>query len=97
MVRQLTLHPELSEVGRARQFLREIGECTGLPRERVFDVTVACSEALANAIEHSESKGQTRLKTLVYSDRLEVQIEGPGEFHPPSSGRERSHRGLGLP
>jgi PAS domain S-box-containing protein len=96
-VRQVTLQPHLAEVARARQFLREIAETSGLPQERVFDVTVACSEALANAVEHSASKGQTRLKTLLYSDRLEVQVEGPGEFHPPNSGRDRSHRGLGLP
>jgi PAS domain S-box-containing protein len=96
-VRQITLQPDLSEVGRAREFLREIGEALELPPSRLFDMTVACSEALANAIEHSVSKGQARLKAAVFSDRLEVQVEGPGEFHPPSSCRDRSHRGLGLP
>jgi serine/threonine-protein kinase RsbW len=97
VVRQLTLQPHLSEVGRARRLLRDIGECGGLSKDRVFDVTVACSEALANAIEHGASQEETRLTASLYPDRLEVQVEGSGEFRPPSCTHARSHRGLGLP
>ena len=36
--------------------------------------------------------------TMLYPDRLEVQVSGPGEFQAPNrSSRERRSRGLGLP
>lgn len=75
VVRHLLLQPDLTEVGRARQFLRDVAWSCGLSADRVFDVTVACSEALANAIEHDVSRSRSTLKTLVYPDRLEVQID----------------------
>jgi PAS domain S-box-containing protein len=34
---------------------------------------------------------------LLHPDRLEVQVEGPGEFQLPAALEERPHRGLGLP
>jgi PAS domain S-box-containing protein len=38
------------------------------------------------------------VEALTYPDRLEVKIEGPGQFELPAvAARERVHRGLGLP
>ncbi len=97
LVRSIVLAPDLAEVSRARQFLREVGTEAGLLAERVFDLTVASSEAIANAIQHALTKDQVEVTTLLYPDRLEVQVEGPGAFQPPSMSEERSNRGLGLP
>jgi PAS domain S-box-containing protein len=95
--RGLALAPDLAEVSRGRYFLAELARDTGFSEERTFDITVACSEAIANAIEHSPIKGEVIVRTLLYHDRLEVEIEGPGEFQAPDRLKERSSRGLGLP
>ncbi len=97
VVRSLSLAPDLAEVSRARQFLRAVGTEAGLLPDRVFDLTVASSEAVANAIQHARTKDQVEVTALLYPDRLEVQVEGPGAFQPPSMLEERSSRGLGLP
>jgi PAS domain-containing protein len=94
----LLLGPELSELARARQFVADFAGRAGFPDARVFDITVAVSEAAANAIEHAPVKGEVMITTLLHADRLEIQVEGPGQFQAPhrlASGH--SHRGLGLP
>jgi PAS domain S-box-containing protein len=93
----LVLAPDLREVSRARRFLDQVSAEGGFDDPKRFDIQVACSEAIANAIEHSTEKGEVMITASLHPDRLEVQIEGPGEFQPPSSSRDRSHRGLGLP
>jgi PAS domain S-box-containing protein len=70
----------------------------GFPEERRFDIQVATSEACANAIEHSPPESEVVLDVLIYQDRLEIRVEGPGQFELPAmAARERAHRGLGLP
>ena len=63
----------------------------------MFDITVACSEAMANAIEHSPVKGEVQVRTVLWPDRLEVEVQGPGEFQAPDRLKKRESRGLGLP
>lgn len=93
----LVLAPDLSEAARARQLLKDVAGDAGFSGERVFDITVAVSEAAANAIEHAPVKGRVEVTSILYRDRLEVRIEGPGEFQTPDRLGERIHRGLGLP
>lgn len=77
--------------------IRELAPTLGFPSERVFDISVAVSEAVANAIEHAPQSGEVRVEAEVHPDRLEVHVGGPGEFRLPESERDREHRGLGLP
>ena len=93
----MDLRPDLAEVSRGRRFLAGVAEEAGFSAERVFDIMVACSEAMANAIEHSPVKGEVSIRAITYPDRLEVEIEGPGEFQAPDRLKERGNRGLGLP
>ena len=94
----LTLCVDLSEVARARQLVSEVGADAGFCEEKCFDMQVACSEACANAIEHSPSGAVVEVEILLYHDRLEVKVEGPGPFELPAvAARDRTHRGLGLP
>ncbi len=93
----LTISPDLAEVATARRFIATIASGAGFSEERVFDIAVACSEAVANAVEHSPTKGEVQVRVALYADRLEVEIEGPGEFQAPDRMKERRHRGLGLP
>ena len=74
-----------------------MGEEAGFPEPRVFDMTLVTSEAAANAVEHAPVKGHVEVRTLLYPDRLEIQVEGAGEFQTPDRLKERHNRGLGLP
>ena len=96
--RTLTLSADLEEVGRARRFVEALAGEAGFGDERRFDIVLAASEACANAIEHSPAGSQVVLTATVRRDRLELEVEGPGEFQLPNhASRERAHRGLGLP
>ncbi len=93
----LVLEPDLAQVAKARTFVAGVAAEGGFDEARIFDITVACSEAAANAIEHAPVKGRVRVSVALHEDRLEITVEGPGEFQAPASLRERSNRGLGLP
>ena len=93
----LRLLPNLSEVSRARDFLREVAAHAGFTAERIFDIAVATSEACANAIEHTGAQEEVIVQTGLFRDRLEVHVLAPGEFRLPTTDAERRHRGLGLP
>ena len=96
--RSLPLTPHLSETSRARQFVQKSAQEAGFSDERCFDIQVACSEACANAIEHSPPSAEVRLDVVVHSNRLELLVEGRGQFELPAARtREGAHRGLGLP
>ena len=97
VVRSIILSPHLAEVSRGRNLLAEIASQAGFPDERVFDITVACSEAMANAIEHSPVKGEVQVRIILRPDRLEAEIQGPGEFQAPDRLGSLETRGLGLP
>ncbi len=77
--------------------VRDVAADAGFSESRIFDICVVSSEAAANAIEHSPVRGQVEVKTLLYPDRLEVQVSGPGKFQAPARLKERAPRGLGLP
>ena len=95
--RSFILVPDLATLAGGRDFVSEAARGADFCEERVFDIVVASSEAMANAIEHAPVKGQIEVTTTIYPDRLEVQVEGPGEFQAPRRLEDRPHRGLGLP
>ena len=96
-VRIIALTPELAQAALGREFVAAAARDAGFPDERVFDIMVACSEAIANAIEHSAIKGEVEVKARVRPDGLEIHIEGPGQFQTPHRMEEGRHRGLGIP
>ena len=95
--RVLTLQPVLAESSRVRAALKWVAADLGFSSERSFDIQVAVGEAVANAIEHTHGSGTVRVELTVLSDRLEVTVQGTGEFHLPTPADGRRHRGLGLP
>jgi PAS domain S-box-containing protein len=97
LIRSITLSPHLAEAARGRAMIAEVASQAGFLEERVFDITVASSEAIANAIEHSPVKGEVQVRTILRADRLEVEVRGPGEFQAPDRLKNREGRGLGLP
>ena len=97
LVRSVALSPHLSEVTHARRLIAEVACGAGFTEDRVFDIAVACSEAIANAIEHSPIKAEVWVRTVLRPDRLEVEVRGPGEFQAPNRLGAKETRGLGLP
>ena len=93
----LTVRSDLKETGRVRRLVADVAAEAGFSSERAFDMCVAVSEAVANAIEHTEGDGEVRVDVFLRPGRVEVHILGPGEFHLPGRRGERQHRGLGLP
>jgi anti-sigma regulatory factor (Ser/Thr protein kinase) len=79
-----------------RQWIGRIGRLALLSEDRVFDLQVVASEAIANGIEHAAS--EVDVTAWVMPDRLLVEITNDGVFRPGiyknESGRQR---GLGLP
>jgi anti-sigma regulatory factor (Ser/Thr protein kinase) len=77
--------------------LRELGACAGFDEDRIFDISVAASEAAANAIEHAGALGPVTVAWSLQPHALSVRVAGPGAFGLPPHGDQRVHRGLGLP
>jgi phosphoserine phosphatase RsbU/P len=79
-----------------RQWIGRIGRLASLSDERVFDLQVVASEAIANGIEHAAS--EIDVAAWVMPDRLLVEITNDGVFRPGIYKDEtRRRRGLGLP
>jgi anti-sigma regulatory factor (Ser/Thr protein kinase) len=95
--RSIVLSPDFAELARAREFVAEVAREAGFADPRVFDIVLVCSEAAANAIEHTPVKGTVEVSTLLYPDRLDLNVEGPGEFQTPDRLKDGGSRGLGLP
>jgi anti-sigma regulatory factor (Ser/Thr protein kinase) len=85
----------LDSVAAVRSFLDSIDLTEHFLPERIFDMKVAVSEAVANAIEHA--KADVRIWIWLMTDRVVVEIANEGEFGPGSGDRPREQgRGYGL-
>lgn len=87
---------DLAELGRIRGFVEAESRDYGLSEERVFDLTVAVSEACSNAIEHSDDPGCLHLTVRRETGELVVEIRHPGRMRPRKVREQNLHRGLGL-
>ena len=93
---RLLVPADLSELSKARRLMEEVGRAAGLPDDRIFDLQVAVSEAVANAIEHAAS--EVEMEAWLLPDRLIVEITNDGAFQPGLyKDDEHRRRGLGLP
>lgn len=69
----------------------------GFREDRVFDLRLVVFEACANAVEHSEHRGDIRVAINAQDGRVEVEIVHGGSIRPPKARPEKLHWGLGLP
>jgi len=93
---RLVIPVDLSELSKTRRLMQEVGRAAQLPEERTFDLQVATSEAVANAIEHAAR--EVEVAAWLLSDRVIVEITNDGPFQPGLyKDDERRRRGLGLP
>ena len=97
--RELLLAAEPSELSRARAFADAAAEASGFGDEDRFAVTLAVSEAVANAIEHGGGKPDAcvRITATERNGALAVQVEDSGSFDADAPGAdELPERGRGL-
>jgi anti-sigma regulatory factor (Ser/Thr protein kinase) len=78
-----------------RQVLRRWLRERGASADETFDITVACQEACANAVEHAYGPGpRTFVIEATYDrGRVRVVVRDEGHWRPPRG----TNRGRGLP
>jgi serine phosphatase RsbU (regulator of sigma subunit)/anti-sigma regulatory factor (Ser/Thr protein kinase) len=78
-----------------RQLLRRWLRARSGTEDEIYDITVACQEACANAVEHAYRPGQETFEVeATYADgRVRVTVRDHGRWRPPRG----SNRGRGLP
>ncbi|MBA0052724.1 ATP-binding protein [Streptomyces sp. AJS327] len=93
----LQLRREAASVPLARRLLLDAMRSAGVDSETSYDLSVALSEACANAVEHGAGESSRAYRVTAYLDgdrcRIEVADTGPG--FPGGFGRE--HRPLLAP
>ena len=93
-----TIPADAVQIARLRQDLRGWLASHGLDEETRQAVLLACSEAVANAIEHGYSgdkSGVVVVAATMSSDAIEVQVSDQGSWRPASTDIARG-RGLQL-
>ncbi len=91
----LILPPDLERLSSLRDFVDSVDLSEVLSPSRVFDLKVATSEAVANAIEHAEA--QVKIWLWLLSDRVVVEITNEGSFGTKTEGQPSTRRrGFGL-
>ena len=87
---------DLESLSGVRDFVGRWAREVGLGKEPTYRIKLAVSEACANAIEHPKEKGNITLWAWNRGDRFTVDVWHAGEFQ-VKTGRDRGHRGMGLP
>ncbi len=94
----ISIDPRYEEIAAAREMVESRAQAAGLSDSDVWDVRVAVTEALANAIEHGARSEDGRIHVTVTEDRdeLRLEIQGGGRNGgPPAPGGVRE-RGRGI-
>jgi serine phosphatase RsbU (regulator of sigma subunit)/anti-sigma regulatory factor (Ser/Thr protein kinase) len=89
-----SLKAEPAELSRLRRLLMRWLRATQASAQEIYDITIACGEACANAIEHAYGARPARFEV---EGRLEdgdvvLRVRDYGSWRPPRA----SHRGRGL-
>jgi serine/threonine-protein kinase RsbW len=95
--RELALPADPRSAALARSAIRELAERAHLGPAETYDMTLAVSEAVANAIEHgSPSGGTVRLMLRATPRTITVEVRDTGHF-PALTKPDDDERGRGLP
>lgn len=83
-----------SSLGQLRQVLRRWLATAGVPSDVALEITTACNEASANAIEHAYGPGDATVfvEARCIDDRVAVTVRDTGRWQKPGP----RHRGFGL-
>jgi anti-sigma regulatory factor (Ser/Thr protein kinase) len=78
-----------------RRLLRRWLRSRGATEQESYDITVACQEACANAVEHAYGPGRRSfdVEAACHDGRIRVTVRDGGRWRAPRG----THRGRGLP
>jgi EAL domain-containing protein (putative c-di-GMP-specific phosphodiesterase class I)/anti-sigma regulatory factor (Ser/Thr protein kinase) len=95
---EISIDASFDEIPAARELVQQRAEEAGLSDSDVWDVRVAVTEALANAIEHGARAADGRIRIWVTEDRNELRLEvhGGGREGGSPSARTARERGRGI-
>jgi len=90
--------PDFGVLAAVRRFASEAADRAGLGTDARYAVVMACSEAVANAIEHGSPDGdQIEVTAAVEGDSLALYVQDTGRFVPRVRPRGlMPERGRGL-
>ncbi|HEX6458380.1 MAG TPA: SpoIIE family protein phosphatase [Thermoleophilaceae bacterium] len=89
-----SLRAEPSELSRLRRMLRRWLRATEATAQEIYDITIACGEASANAIEHAYGArpASFEVEGVLEGDTVTVWVRDSGSWRAPRG----KHRGRGL-
>lgn len=87
---------ELASLAAIRAFVAHWAAEIGLSEEKTFRMSVAVSEACANAIEHPSELSDITLWAWKREGRFTIDVWHAGEFQVRAR-QDQGHRGMGLP
>lgn len=87
--------PSLSSLPTVRGYVEAVAEAAALDLEAAYDLKVAVSEAVANAIEHGAEDRAIHLKAEITDEKIMVIVTNQGSLRRRPT--RRRPRGLGIP
>jgi serine/threonine-protein kinase RsbW len=96
---QIAVHEQEAPTRALRAVLDGVGERLGVPDEELFDLKVAATEALTNAIKGSSNGHGVRVEVARRGDSIEIEVTNNGDFelHGPVCSDIESEGGRGIP
>lgn len=94
----ISIDPRYEEIAAARDVVQSRAVAAGMSESDVWDVRVAITEALANAIEHGARADDGRIHVRITEDRDELRLEvhGGGRNGGPPAPQGARERGRGI-
>lgn len=93
---QLTIEADFRLLGEARALIHRTAIEVGFDEAAIWDIKVAATEALANAIEHGTSRnGLIHIRLSHEDGELSLEVSGGGRSE-PAPARHDHQRGRGI-
>lgn len=96
--RDLSIDADLRRLRQAREWAERAAREFGFGADSCYQVKLAMSEAVANAIQHGSSTTEDpiHLSARARDDALVFEVRDTGVYRPPDEPAEMSERGRGL-
>ena len=92
---ELILHDEPTATVRLRATLDSLADEYGVPEDQLFELKLAATEALTNALRGS-GRGPVRIRIVPQPEAIEVEVVDRGAFDPAQGIEREGGRGIPL-
>lgn len=98
----LTIPSDIKNLNKVRRFIEDVTNGSHFNESQVFDIKVAVSEAVSNAIEHGSpggSEDQVKINASYNENTIELKVVDQGIFKarmPVDDPTFPNHRGRGI-